>query len=107
MNARSGTAEVAATMYVYYRVTGDKGLARRAVGDMMAALEERTGVCGRLLRRCDDPDTWMEVFAPLHDVAQFTRELAACELQHRVGQWAEHGLRHRECFVAVEPSSAS
>jgi hypothetical protein len=93
-------------VYVYYRVVGDHALARDAVAAMMADLEGRTGVCGRLLRRCDDDNTWMEVFAPVREIVRFNAALEACEVQHRLAGCAEHGRRHRECFVAVASSPA-
>jgi hypothetical protein len=86
--------------YVYYRVTGDARSARAAVGAMMADLEARTGVAGRLLVRADDPSTWMEVYEPVHHPAAFGRALVACVRRHGVAAFANDGQRHVERFRA-------
>ena len=53
-------------VYVYYRLAGDpRGGRARAVAALLADVEARTGVGGRLLVRRDDPRTWMEVYEPV------------------------------------------
>jgi hypothetical protein len=91
---------VPAHCYVYYRVTGDARAARAAVAAMMADLEARTGVAGRLLVRADDPSTWMEVYEPVPHPAAFGRALAACVRRHGVAAFACDGQRHVERFRA-------
>jgi hypothetical protein len=98
---KSRVAVVAPThCYVYYRVTGDARSARAAVATMMADLEARTGVAGRLLARTDDPSTWLEVYEPVHHPAAFGRALAVCVRRHGVAAFAHDGQRHLERFRA-------
>ncbi len=51
------------TVYVYYKVA-DPGssAARECVRALVAKVRLETGAAGRLLRRSDDPATWMEVY---------------------------------------------
>jgi hypothetical protein len=63
--------------YIYYRSAADATQVRAAVGAMQAALAEATGVSGRMLRRVDDPHTWMEVYEDVAEPEHFERELAA------------------------------
>lgn len=86
---------------MYYRVAGDESDALRAIAAMVATVEARTGVTGRLLKRCDDPKTWMEVYAPVADVDRFRAFLHECAQQQGVAQHAQDGKRQLECFTAV------
>jgi hypothetical protein len=96
----------ASHIYVYYRVAGDAALARATVAALMAEVEARTGVIGRLLARCDDPGTWMEVYEPVADMNDFLAALASLARDHRVAAIAAGGVRHTECF-APPPSFAA
>ncbi len=49
------SARTSSHYYVYYRVSGNPAVARATVGALIADVEARTGVAGRLLARCDDP----------------------------------------------------
>jgi hypothetical protein len=90
---------------VYYRVAADSAAARSTIDALMAEVETRTGVAGRLLARCDDPRTWMEVYEPVVDAAAFARQLAALVRRHRAAAVALDGKRHVERFAAL-PSRA-
>jgi hypothetical protein len=91
----------ASSLYVYYRVADASEPARRAIASMLADLETRTGVVGRLLMRCDDAKTWMEVYEGVHDVASFRALLDQCAKEHGVDAIAHEGARHVECFMPV------
>lgn len=91
----------AVQLYVYYRVAGDRHAARRTIAALLAEVEARAGVAGRLLMRCDDPCTWMEIYAPVVDVAAFRAILDEAVRVHRPEQHADGGQRHLECFTAV------
>lgn len=88
--------------FIYYRSTRSESDVRAAVGAMQAALARETGVGGRLMRRADDPTTWMEVYESVGDPAGFERSLAAavarCEVDRLLTADAR---RHVERFVAV------
>jgi hypothetical protein len=90
-------------VYVYYRVADDTAAARATIGALMADVEAGTGVAGRLLARCDDPRTWMEVYEPVMDSAAFARQLAALVRRHRATAVAADGKRHVERFAAPPP----
>ena len=71
--------------YVYYKVPpGNSERARIAVDALQQELAKVTGIAGRLLRRRDDPSTWMEVYENVPESAGF---------EARLGELAErHGL---------------
>ena len=88
-------------LYVYYRVAADAAAARATVAVLMSEVETATGVVGRLLVRCDDPATWMEVYEPIEDTKRFSLTLAALVAQHGVAAIAADGHRHTECFAPL------
>jgi hypothetical protein len=88
--------------FIYYRSTRPEADLRAAVGTMQAALARETGVAGRLMRRADDPATWMEVYEPVRDPAGFERSLAAAVERFEVDRLlAADARRHVERFVAA------
>ena len=91
----------AASVYVYYRVTAAGAPAREAVAALFAAVAAATGVAGRLLARCDDAATWMEVYEPVAEPDAFVPRLAALAQTHRVAALAVDGKRHTECFAPL------
>ena len=64
--------------YVYYRVALDQ--VERARG-VVAAIQDdvlaQTGVRGRLMRRRDDPVTWIEIYEGIIDEQAFDASLEA------------------------------
>jgi quinol monooxygenase YgiN len=81
--------------YVYYKVKPEQAQeVRRAVQGIFRAIEKHCGVRGRLMRRRDDPATYMEIYEEVADESAFEalleREGAALGLQ-----------RHLERFVSV------
>ena len=88
---------------MYYRVR-DAAPAAARVAALLAAVAARTGLRGVLQRRADDPSTWMEVFAPVPDVAAFLQVLATCEVEAGVAEVID-GTRHRECFVPLDTAA--
>ena len=95
----------AAHVYVYYRVGADSAAARTAVAALLAAVEAATGVAGRLLARCDDGATWMEVYEPVADAAAFALLLDDLARHHPVTSIAID-QRHTECFAVLPPLAA-
>jgi hypothetical protein len=86
--------------YVWYTVTAEREPAMRAVADLIAAVEEETGVAGRVLARRDDASTWMEIYENVDDAAAFERTLAALVRRHDVARMSS-GVRHIERFAAL------
>jgi hypothetical protein len=81
--------------YVYYKVAPERAHeVQRAVQGIFRAVEKQCGVRGRLMRRRDDPSTYMEVYEEVADERAFEalleREGAVLGLQ-----------RHLERFVSV------
>ncbi|HEY7944442.1 MAG TPA: DUF4936 family protein [Casimicrobiaceae bacterium] len=88
--------------YVYYRVdTAHAATARRTIAEVLARLEERVGVAGRLLQRRDEPLLWMEVYENVQDSVRFEAMLGDLLDTHRFSQFLAQGsTRTIERFVA-------
>jgi hypothetical protein len=78
--------------YIYYRIdTAREAALLTALAAMQASLQAATGIAGRVRRRLDDPQTWMEVYEGVSNQRLFELELG-CHVQ-------SHGLRD---FLAPE-----
>ena len=88
--------------YVYYRVDPARAAAaRETIAAVLASIEERAGVTGRLLQRQEEPMLWMEVYESVHDPARFEVMLADLLDTHRFSQFLAPGsTRKIERFVA-------
>ncbi|WP_024303776.1 DUF4936 family protein [Pseudogulbenkiania sp. MAI-1] len=83
-------------LYLYYKVAGfDADLHRRLLA-LQQELGARCGVTARLLRRRDDPSTWMEVYEGIVDDTAFAAALVEAEQRHGIS--ALVGARHAEWF---------
>ncbi len=87
--------------YIYYRVAPSEAARVRAVVDaLQSALRQETGIDGRLLRRDDDPTTWMEIYEGVADAPRFEAALERLLAQHGFGAcMAADSRRHTERFV--------
>lgn len=84
--------------YVYYRV-GDTSQAPALARELLAAMKRKTGIEGRLLRKRDDPATWMEIYEGVHDAPAFERSLSECVGITQFTSVLQSGsTRHVECF---------
>ncbi len=84
--------------YVYYRVT-QASQATALARELLAAMKQKTGIAGRLLRKRDDPATWMEIYEGVQDAPAFERSLAECVEAIRFTSVLQPGsTRHLECF---------
>ncbi|MEP6996430.1 MAG: DUF4936 family protein [Betaproteobacteria bacterium] len=88
--------------YVYYRIdVTHAAAARRTIAAVLATLEERVGISGRLLQSKDDPLLWMEVYEGVRDPARFEVMLADLLDTHRFVRFLVPGSTRRiERFVA-------
>lgn len=88
--------------YVYYRVApAEAARVRAAVDAVQAALRRDTGIRGSLLRRDDDPTTWMEIYEAVDDPPRFEAVLARLLLQYGFDAGAASEMRrHTERFTA-------
>ena len=87
--------------YIYYRVTPSAAARVRAVvGAVQSALRQETGIQGSLLRRDDDPSTWMEIYEAVADPLRFEAVLERLLAQHGFdGCMASDSRRHTERFT--------
>ena len=85
--------------YIYYRVSVNNELeAEQAVRSMQARLACRSGVSGRLLKKRDDPELWMEVYEQVADPDRFERMLHQAIDEFDVEMFMETP-RKLECFI--------
>ena len=87
--------------YIYYRVAPAEAARVRAVVDaVQSALAQDTGIQGKLLRRDDDPTTWMEIYEAVADPPRFEAALDRLFAQHGFdGCMAADSRRHTERFI--------
>ena len=87
--------------YIYYRVAPSEAARVRAVIEaVQLALREDTGIQGSLLRRDDDPTTWMEIYEAVADPPRFETALEGLLAQHSFdGCLASDSRRHTERFI--------
>ena len=89
------------SLFVYYRVSAPDSTVQARVDAMQSDLFAATGVRGRLLRRRDDPTTWMEIYEPVTDAVAFEQSLDAALARHGFSALLASGdVRHTEHFVA-------
>ena len=88
----------APSYFVWYKVAGDACEARAAVTAMMLDVAIECGVVGRLMKRADDPATWMEVYEGVDDPREFEAALREASERHGAPAFADGG-RHVERFV--------
>ena len=84
--------------YIYYRVV-QSARAQTLVRDIQAAVQKRTGVAGRVLRKRDDPATWMEIYENVDDSVGFEQSLdAAVQSCDFASVLETESVRKLECF---------
>jgi len=91
---------VTTSYYVYYRTNAAVERVRAVTAPMFAALVRATGVRPRLLRRCDDTTTWMEVYEGIADRNDFEVALAGATERYEMHALLAPGTaRHVERFI--------
>lgn len=87
--------------YVYYRVDpAQLALAAARINAVLQAMAPHCGCMPRLLRRCDDPSTWMEVYEDIADFEAFAASLATATATSDCAAFIK-GERHLECFAPI------
>jgi quinol monooxygenase YgiN len=91
------------SIYVYYKVgPTDARAVLEAARDLLARVKQQTGISGALLRRREQPGTWMEVYEGIGDLAGFeaalNEALTATDFMARLA----NGQRHTERFTRLE-----
>ncbi len=94
---------MSSTVYVYYRVDPDLvSQARAAIEALVTLVSSAADTAGRLLRRDNDPHTWLEVYEPVHDFDKFHIALTAGVERLGVEKYLQVGsVRVLERFVSV------
>ncbi len=87
--------------YIYYRVApADAARARAVIEAAQSALRQDTGIQGKLLRRDDDPTTWMEIYEAVADRIRFEAALERLLAQYNFDAClAADARRHTERFI--------
>jgi len=88
--------------YIYYRVDAAKtGSCAVAVAYVLDAVQRKTGVQGRVLKKRNEPLLWMEIYEHVTDEAGFEWELAEAVAGSGIAGMLQPGSgRHIECFGA-------
>jgi hypothetical protein len=86
--------------YIYYRVDAAKtGPCAVAVEFLLDAVQRKTGVRGRVLKKRNEPQLWMEIYEGVTDEAGFEWELAEAVTASGINGMLQTGsARHTECF---------
>lgn len=83
--------------YIYYKIpAANTGGALAAVNALQRNLAEATGIVGRVLRRRDDPATWMEIYESVPDAASFEEKLRELADAHSLAGWIAPGSARRQ-----------
>lgn len=87
--------------YIYYRVDAAQTAAcAAAVQKLLSAVQKRTGIQGRVLKKRNEPLLWMEIYEPVADEAKFEWELAEAVTACGITALLQDGsARHTECFA--------
>lgn len=85
------------TYCVWYRVTDDGPDIEAVVRGMMARIACRTRIYGQLLKKCDEPRLWMEVYQGVADADAFESRLAQAVDEYDVDMFVAD-TRRVECF---------
>ena len=89
--------------YVYYRIDpAQAALAAERIEALLHAMLPHCSTPPRRLRRCEDAETWMEIYEGMADFAAFSAALNAAARTFDCAAFIR-GERHLECFCAPEP----
>lgn len=90
--------------YVYYRIDPEHTeAARAAVRHIFTTIQKCANVTGRILKKPDEPNLWMEIYENVTATAVFESALREAETQTGILRYlADEGRRHMECFENLE-----
>ena len=88
------------SFYIYYRVDAAKtGACAVAVEYLFDAVQRKTGVRGRVMKKRNEPLLWMEIYENVGDEAKFEWELAEAVAGSGIANLLQSGSgRYIECF---------
>jgi hypothetical protein len=90
--------------YVYYRIDPAQApLAAERIDTLLSTMAPHCSAPPRRLSRCDEAETWMEIYEGIADLATFTATLHAAAHDFDCAAFIR-GERHLECFSAPHPA---
>ncbi len=86
--------------YIYFRIPSERASdIEVAIQRIQFAVKAQLGVSGRLLKKRNEPNLWMEVYENLPEKSGFEDALRLAEDQTGIAALLEVGeKRHIECF---------
>ena len=86
--------------YIYFRIAPEHATEiKAAVQQLQSVIHAQLGISGRLLTKCDEPNTWMEVYENIAETFVFEAALRLAEEQSGIAKLLSLGeTRHLECF---------
>ncbi|MFN3715441.1 MAG: DUF4936 family protein [Thiobacillus sp.] len=87
-------------VYVYYRIRPDRtadALARASA--QMRAMRAFCTLPPRIMQRCNDPSTWMEIYEGIADWTAFASAFDRATAESGLASCLA-GERHLECFLS-------
>jgi len=86
--------------YIYYRIEPERtAAAEQRIRELLSAVQQATGIAGRLLKKRGEPNLWMEIYENVADDAKFEWELAEAAGKLNATALLQPGSgRHLECF---------
>ena len=86
--------------YIYFRIPAERAAAiETAIHHLQLAIKEQLGINGRLLKKRDEPNLWMEVYENLPEHSGFEDVLERLEAQIGIAELlGANEKRHIECF---------
>lgn len=86
--------------YIYYRIAPDQAAdIAAAIQIIRQQLRKTLGINGRLLKKRDEANLWMEIYEDILDSGEFEAALSAAETQSGIAGLLSPGeTRHIECF---------
>lgn len=86
--------------YIYFRIPAERADAiDSAIQRMQQTIQAQLGITGRLLKKRDEPNLWMEIYENLPEDSGFEAVLTLAEEQSGIAVLlGPEGQRHIECF---------
>ena len=92
---------MAYSYYIYYRIDpGQADACAQKIKELLAAVQETTGITGRLLKKREEPLLWMEIYENVAYAEAFEMALAHAAAKLGVLSFLQPDSgRHVECFT--------
>jgi hypothetical protein len=91
-------------VYLYYRIDpAQTDLATTRIDTLLKAMAPHCSQPPRRLSRCDDPNTWMEIYESIAAFETFSDALNVAVQTLNCAEFTS-GERHLECFSAPAPT---